>query len=150
MLPQLGLGTVLQNAKGAHYLCLQASCDSVRLTKPAAFLFVPLHRSDEEPDHVVPVVGKKGAVNFIGLSAPATVYARSRSVTFEPNAKSQTVLAGKLTRRGGLFFTDVDGETYRWVADLKAKRALRTAQRLGQSMGRLGFDEFEPFRRGGD
>jgi hypothetical protein len=46
-----------------------------------------------------------------------------------------------------LFFVSMDRQSYRWIADLKQRRALRTAQKLGQGMGRLGFDEFESYRR---
>jgi hypothetical protein len=145
--PRLGLGTVVQNAKGAYFLCLQASCDSVRVKKRAAFLFIPLNATNNTPDHVVPVLGYGGKVDCIRLSAPGTAYAESLSVPFDPDSKTQTVLARKLKRRRGLFFTSACGKTYRWVADLKQRRALRTAQKLGQSMGRLGFDEFEPYRQ---
>ena len=148
--PQLGLGTVVQDSKRAYFLCLQASCDSVRVKKGAAFLFIPLNRTDDASDHVVPVMGRDGTVNCVGLSAPGTAYAESLSVRFNPDGSTQTVLAKRLKRRRGLFFTDASGKTYRWVADLKQRRALRTAQKLGQSMGRLGFDEFEPFRQRDD
>jgi hypothetical protein len=148
--PQLGLGSVVATDKKHYFLCLQASCDSVRLTKSSAFLFIPLVTSSETPEVVVPVLGRGGAVHCIGLSSPATAYAESRSIRFEPNAKSRTVVAAKVTGRRGLFFLSVDGTLYRWVADLKQRRALRAAQKLGQSLGRLGFDEFEPFRQGND
>jgi hypothetical protein len=148
--PRLALGTIVRNAKGAYYLCLQASCDSVRVKKRAAFLFVPLNSTDDKPDHVVPVLSRGAKVDCVGLSTPGTAYAESLSVQFDPDVRTQTVLATKLKRRRGLFFTGADGETYRWVADLKQRRALRTAQKLGQSMGRLGFDEFEPFRQSDD
>ena len=89
-------------------------------------------------------------MDFIGLSAPGTAYAELHSARFNPDVKTETVLARKLGRRQGLFFKSIGGETYRWIADLKQRRALRTAQKLGQAMGRLGFDEFEPFRQGDD
>lgn len=145
--PRLGLGTIVQNRKRAFYLCLQASCDSVRVRKRAAFLFVPLLRNNEKPEHFVPVPGKGKEVVCAGLSTPATAYAQSVSLPFDPDTKTQTVLAKKLKGRRGLFFESADGEAYKWIADLKQRRALRTAQRLGQNMGRLGFDEFEPFRQ---
>jgi hypothetical protein len=145
--PQLGLGSVVRNKKGSYYLCLQASCDSVRVRKRAAFLFIPLNKSEDSPEHVVPVLGKRAKVDWIGLAAPETAYAESLSVLFDPDAKTETVLA-KRAKGGRLyFFETADGEQYRWVADLKQRRALRTAMQLGQSMGRLGFDEFEPFRQ---
>jgi Response receiver domain len=145
--PQLGLGSVVRNVNGDYYLCLQASCDSVRIKKRAAFLFIPLNRSDDSPEHVVPVIGKSGKVEWIGLAAPPTAYAESLSVSFDPDSKTETVLAKKAKGARLYFFKASNGERYRWVADLKQRRALRTAQKLGQSMGRLGFDEFEPFRQ---
>jgi hypothetical protein len=148
--PQLGLGTVIRSSKGAYYLCLQASCDSVRVKKGAAFLFARLNRTSNKPDHFVPVLSRHGEVEYVGLSVLRTAYAESLSVRFNPDAKAQTVLATRLKRRRGLFFTAASGDRYRWVADLKQRRALRTAQKLGQNMGRLGFDEFEPFRQSDD
>ncbi len=44
-------------------------------------------------------------------------------------------------------FTDSCDIDYIWVADLKRRRALRVAQNLAKEMGRLGFDEFEPYRK---
>ena len=41
-------------------------------------------------------------------------------------------------------FASTDNARFLWIADLKRRRALRVAQSLGQAMGRLGFDEFEP------
>jgi hypothetical protein len=149
-LPQLGLGSVVVTDQKQYLMCLQASCDSVRLKKLAAFLFVPLVLSDESPEVVIPVLGSRGVVQFVGLSTPAIAYAQSRSIQFEPDETSHTVLAGRLPKRRGLFFRSVDGTKYKWVADLKQRRALRAAQRVGQSLGRLGFDEFEPFRQGND
>jgi Response receiver domain len=145
--PQLGLGSVLRDKKGTYFLCLQASCDSVRVKKRSAFLFVPMHGTDEKADHFVPVLGRRGKVEYVGLAAPATAYAQSLSILFDPDNKTETVLANKLQKRRGLFFVDASGGIYRWVADLKQRRALRTAQKVGQSLGRLGFDEFEPFRK---
>ena len=149
-IPQLGLGSVVVSDEKSYFLCLQASCDSVRLKSATAFLFMPLAITEEAPEVVVPTIGARGVVHCIGLSAPARAYAQSRSISFEPVEVSHTVIATKLARRRGLFFTAVDGSRFKWVADLKQRRALRAAQKLGQSLGRLGFDEFEPFRQGSD
>ncbi|MGM4998256.1 response regulator receiver domain [Tardiphaga sp. 538_B7_N1_4] len=148
-IPQLGLGTVVMAEGKKFLLCLQASCDSVRLTKPTAFLFMPLVISDDVPEMVVPILGAAGKVQCIGLSSPATAYAETRSIKFVPDAKGRTVTAAKIRGKRGLFFT-AEGEHFKWVADLKQRRALRAAQKLGQSLGRLGFDEFEPFRQKDD
>jgi len=118
--------------------------------KHAAFLFVPLVLSDDLPEVVIPVVGSRGAIQFVGLCTPAVAYAHSHSIWFEPDETSRTVVARRLPKRRGLFFRSVDSTTYKWVADLKQRRALRAAQKVGQSLGRLGFDEFEPFRQAND
>lgn len=145
--PKLGLGSILRDPKGAYFLCLQASCDSVRLKKAQAFIFTPMQVTDEQPDHVVPVIDNRGKLGWVGLATPAMAYAQQLSVRFEPDGQAQAVLAKKSKGRRGLFFSSDTGEKYKWVADLKQRRALRTAQKLGQSMARLGFDEFEPFRQ---
>ena|GEM_PF-1691086 len=147
--PPLALGTIVQDPKGQFLLCLQASCDSVRLTSKTDFLFIPLEEVDESPDHVVPISGK-GASSYVGLSISRKSYARVRSVEFQPSVNSQTVVVTKILRRQGFYFVSTDGVQYRWIANLKSRRALRTAQQLGQDMGRLGFDEFEPFRKSSD
>ena len=148
--PRLGLGSIVKSERGEFYLCLQASCDSVRVKKRRAFIFVPLTRDDDNPEHVVPVRGRGKKVEFVGLLSSNTAYAESLSLMFDPDIASQTVMARKLPKRRGFFFVTAVGKRFRWIADLKQRRALRTAQRLGQSMGRLGFDEFEPFRQDRD
>ncbi|WP_211254188.1 hypothetical protein, partial [Pseudosulfitobacter pseudonitzschiae] len=44
--------------------------------------------------------------------------------------------------------SDANNTDYRWLANLKYKRALRIAQNMSQEISRIGFDEFEPFRKG--
>ena len=144
--PHLGLGTIMQGRNGNFLLCLQASCDSVRIKRPSRFLFAHLEEREDDPDHVIQIV-RKGKPDWIGLGMKRNSYAETVSITFGPSANRDVVIAERLPRRRGFFFCSSDGTTYRWVADLKQRRALRTVQRIGQEMGRLGFDEFEPFRR---
>jgi hypothetical protein len=144
--PALGLGSIVQDLKGSFFLCLQASCDSVRLRTRSSFLFIPLDVAPSFPDHVVPVP-KKGTIDFVGLAISSKSYSRAMSIEFEPSPPSQTVTARKVARKQGFYFVDSSAAPYKWIANLKSKRALRTVQRLGQDMGRLGFDEFEPYRK---
>jgi hypothetical protein len=146
--PKLGLGTVLQDSNGNYLLCLQASCDSVRIKVPRAFLFVPLEvATAEKPDHVVPIKRRGQPPGYIGLLMNKRSYADTVAYKFEADTKTLTVTAQRIRRRSGLFFQTEDGHVFRWIADLKQRRALRTAQQLGQDLARLGFDEFEPFRQ---
>lgn len=144
--PELGLGTIVLDPKRNHWLCLQASCDSVRLETAQAFLFVPLKEEEKQPEHVVPCGISKTGTSFIGLRVPDKGYTKVASFEFEPDPETKTVLAVKNGKRGRLNFKSVEGQKFIWIADLKQRRALRTASAIGQHMSRSGFDEFEPFR----
>lgn len=143
----LGLGTIVRAKDRTFLLCLQASCDSVRITQDTSFLFVPLEERDHLPEHVVPVSEKGKPLQFVGLQTSSKTYSKARSICFRGSDITNTINAERIKHRSGFYFRDVDGETYRWVADLKHRRALRTVQSLAQDMGRIGFDEFEPYRR---
>ena len=147
LLPKLGLGTIIQGKNKTYLLCLQASCDSVRIRVAADFLFVPLEETVGKPDHVVPISYSATEFDYIGLTVSSESYAAAKSIGFSACSETGTVNASRIGKRPGLFFVSSNGVTYRWIADLKRRRALRTVQRLGQAMGRLGFDEFEPYRQ---
>jgi hypothetical protein len=144
--PVLGLGSVVKDQDERYWICLQASCDSVRLDTNTAFLFAPLYEENTKPELVIPVLDDAGKVDFLPLKLEKTAYAKTISVVFTPDENTRTVKATRIRRRKGLYFKSVKRKNYLWVADVKQRRALLIAQRLGQEMGRLGFDEFEPFR----
>ncbi|SHF98130.1 hypothetical protein SAMN05444149_107146 [Pseudosulfitobacter pseudonitzschiae] len=80
--PKLGLGSVIfSDADGGYFLCLQATCDTVR--GAGLFFFVPLEVVDSDaPDIVVPH-GRNGAlINYVGLSVPPKCYTKSLSLDF--------------------------------------------------------------------
>lgn len=146
--PSLGLGCILKDAKCGYWLCLQASCDSVRLTENTPFVFVPLHEAkNDKPDHVIPFSDPNGDAGHLKLDLPNKAYTQIVSLQFSPDETSQTVKATRNQSDMRLYFTDRNGDQYEWLATLKQRRALRTAQGLGVDMSRLGFDEFEPLRK---
>ena len=56
--PSLNLGTVIQHPDHTYLLCLQASCNSVRLEQATAFFFIPVAPSfDDKSSYVVPSPG---------------------------------------------------------------------------------------------
>ena len=144
--PSLGLGTVVMDNGGRYWLCIQASCDSVRVEEPQPFLFVPLVEVLDKGEHVVPRQRNGGQIEHVALSLEDLGYAKGRSIEFSPDPNTERVLAEKRGRPRKLRFKSTNGNTFEWVADLKHYQALNVAQKLGQEMGRLGFDEFEPFR----
>ena len=144
-LPELGLGTIIQAPSNQHLLCLQPSCDSVRLDDKQMFLFVLLEEKNDKPDHIVPC-RTADKTNFIGLKVPDKGYTRVITLKFNPDSTTKTVLAERDEINDGMFFEGANGVRFRWIAQLKQRPALRTVNKIGQKMSRLGFDEFEPFR----
>ncbi len=145
--PKLGLGTIIQGEDETYLMCLQASCDSVRIKNQGSFLFVGLDKKDTDPEHVVPIRPDNAiGFDYIGLSTSSESYRATRTIMFSASQDTETVSAEKNDHPSSFCFKDTEGKKYLWVADLKRRRALRTAQRLAQDMGRLGFDEFEPYR----
>lgn len=161
--PSLSLGTIVQDASGDYYLCVQASCDSVRVTAPQPFLFAKLEIIPEDAissmkdkiEFVVPWKHSGSDKKFVCLKlSDKAPYAALVSIIFPPT-EDEKVVAKKLDN-GTLYFEAATipvgkraekHKRYLWIADVKRKRALRTVQFIGQEMGRIGFDEFETFRR---
>ena len=145
LFPKLGLGTIIQNQDKIYLMCLQASCDSVRIKGERGFLFVPLDEQECKPEYVIPILTGSGEVKFTGLGTSSESYCKARSIVFSPCPNTGTVNAERVDGTD-FHFKDKESNTYHWLADLKHQRALRTVQRLGQQMGRIGIDEFEPYR----
>lgn len=147
--PKLGLGSVIfSDADGGYFLCLQATCDTVR--GAGLFFFVPLEVVDSDtPDIVVPH-GRNGAlINYVGLSVPPKCYTKSLSLDFGViNDAIGHIPICYDDQREIYHVPDANNTDYRWLANLKYKRALRIAQNMSQEISRIGFDEFEPFRKG--
>lgn len=147
--PKLGLGSVIfSDADGGYFLCLQATCDTVR--GAGLFFFVPLEVVDSDtPDIVVPH-GKNGAlINYVGLSVPPKCYTKSLCLDFGViNDAIGHIPICYDEQREIYHVPDANNTDYRWLANLKYKRALRIAQNMSQEISRIGFDEFEPFRKG--
>ena len=152
--PTLGLGTIIkyedQKKKVEYLLCLQATCDSVRINDIGRFVFVRLEAvgNDPKPNHVVPVRDSCGNISYVWLNVPKDTYRSIMTISFK-SSENGTVRAELNQGSNEFIFKDASckNSKYSWIADLKRRRALKTAQSLGQEMGRLGFDEFEPYRK---
>ena len=148
VLPKLELGSVLFSEKRGYLLCLQATCDTVR--GAGLFFFVPLEVvSNDTPDIVVPHGENGTLINYVGLSIPPKCYTKSLSLDFGViNDAIGHIPICYDEQREIYHVRDANSTDYRWLANLKYKRALRIAQNISQEISRIGFDEFEPFRKG--
>jgi len=146
--PKLGLGSVIFSDTDGYFLCLQATCDAVR--GAGLFFFVPLEIvGNDSPEIVVPH-GRNGAlINYVGLSVPPKCYTKSKSLDFGMINDAIGYIPICYDEQREIYHVpDAKNVDYRWLANLKYKRALRIAQNMSQEISRIGFDEFEPFRKG--
>ncbi len=145
VLPRLGLGSVLHSEESGYLLCLQASCDAAR--GDGLFFFVPLDVAKNSPHVVVPHLNANGEHNYIGLTVPSNCYTKSLTINFgdiDPVNGGIPISFNEETNTFRVLCNEKN--EYRWLANLKYKRALRISQDVSQQMSRIGFDEFEPFR----
>ena len=144
--PKLGLGSVLHSKENGYLLCLQATCDTVR--GEGLFFFIPLEASAYAPDIVVPHGNFENKPSYICLTVPEKCYTKSLSLNFGPiDEEIGHIPVSYDSHRKIYYVIGVDRTKYRWLANLKYKRALRIAQNMSQEISRIGFDEFEPFRK---
>ena len=137
---------ILTPDKKTFLICLQATCDTVRRPQLAPFIFAKLKSvdyPDRKPVFVVPAVERDG---FDILEVDENAYTNLDSINFVTDSDLEVVPAVKSRGRRGFYFVCADGKYYRWLGNAKARRSLRAIQSIAQDMGRIGFDEFEPFR----
>lgn len=145
VLPKLGLGSVIYSKESGYLLCLQASCDAAR--GDGIFFFVPLDTTQNSPHVVVPHIGCGSESEYIGLAIPQNCYTKSVTINFGKIDSRKGGIEISFNKEESIFYVQCHGnKKYRWLANLKYKRALRIAQDVSQQMSRIGFDEFEPFR----
>ena len=146
--PRLVLGSIIESKENEYLLCLQASCDAIRVSDGDKFFFILLEEKDRKADHIVPR-GVGGESNqYLGLSAVKAAYTKARTISFPTSGPNggKVVRATKTQDVSEYWFTDSEKKLYRWIANLKPRRAMRSAQQVSQALTRIGFDEFEPFR----
>ena len=141
--PMLTLGTLVKHQK-TYLLCLQPSCDSVRLSSSGSpFWFIKLSKNMERPMLVV-----KHDDKYVGLRYTANIK-NSKLIDFK---RTDTSSGSVFAEREGdkLYFTS-KGEKpvkYQWIADLKVDIARKIGQELANQYSRIGLDEFELSRMG--
>ncbi len=132
----LTLGTIIREIGGdkRYLLCLQPTCDCIRLSKPSTFIFCTLNMATgEKATHVV-----NDGTSYIDLRYKPKVEG-CVTLIFKP---SKGFVSAK-----DLKFTDHPGaQDYRWVAQLKPKHAQRAAEQFARELSRVGLTESEWLR----
>lgn len=135
----LGLGSIVR--RGAEYLvCIQPSCDALRLRRTTQFIFASLTSANSVFDVVVREPA--GANICLKLNAQASTV---QTAPFDPDQNTGRILT--VARESGQAFVSTAGEEFIWVCDLRTLFAQRFAHRIAQNLSRVGLDEFEWQRR---
>jgi hypothetical protein len=134
----LCLGTVVADPDGHYWLCIQPTCDSVRIKSGTRrFPFVPL-ATDAATFHFV--FEDQGSVVRVRLSRkPSEI----EHWTFKPTAAIRAVIASGDPR----CFVTTSGRAFRWVAQLNEGNAQRAAHELGVEQSRVGLAESDWLRQ---
>jgi hypothetical protein len=132
----LTLGTIIRETEGdkRYLLCLQPTCDSVRLENESTFIFCLFKETNgEKATHVV-TEDKKFA-----------------DLIYKPKIENCVTLKFKPTKgvaaANNLDFTDfLNNKVYRWIAQLKPKHAQQAAEQFARELSRVGLTESEWLR----
>ena len=138
--PTLTLGSVVAcEGKADHaFVCVQPSCDAVRIEGARRFAFVPLERS-ENGKLVVRFADKED----VRLAASNRSYDLTHFL-FSGESATGTVIAE--THEDGRYFVAATGERFEWLADMRRLGASRLVQQWASQADRIGLDQFEWLR----
>jgi hypothetical protein len=151
--PHLTIGSIVrmstENAEGGTYmLCTQPICDTVRLRKDTFFSFTTLTPTGQGEDFWLVV---RNDEQHVKLRMNLLTSASTRHFAgFKPDSGTQKITARVDPETGKFVFEDIDGKKYNWVADLDQLKAQRAASEMASALGRVGLDEYEWLRRGGN
>lgn len=135
---RLTTGTIIKSVNDEFLICIQQSCDSVRIDKEEArsFLFLPL------------IEQGKGEAVVVEDQKHLIVDNKSYSIVlykFSPINKEDMQILG--VQQGDQYvFTDKDGRRYIWVAELKEMFAQHIVSAYVSQLSRVGIDNSEWIR----
>lgn len=149
--PKLSLGTVIQGVVSGEYLvCIQQSCDSVRIKPEESrrFIFLPLKNQQDKKN--IDVVTREGG-EYLYFKVDYSNSFKLRTIKFSTN--TGYILA---VWDGSNFIFEPDyssgdfdpaQEKFRWSFDLKDLHAQRILNEFASKMSRVGLDESEWLRK---
>lgn len=132
----LTLGVVIRN-RIKFLICIQPSCDALRLKNDTKFIFLKAEKNEDEFDVVIPCDS-----NFIKLKIdykPENL----ELITFKP--QNETILSKNV--KGYEVFEDIKGNQFKWLGNLKYPFAQRVSNNFAYEISRVGLDESEWLRR---
>lgn len=151
-LPSLTLGSVvkLKHQTDRYFLCTQPLCDTVRIMEDRYFPFIELveAKADKKTENLVIKDGEQTLVVTVSSKPGSRQYEK-----FQPDGSSETVLAEAVLKAKalqGFTFKSKSDQFYWWLGDIDPLKAQRVAVELSGTLARVGIDEYEWLRRGGN
>ena len=145
----LTLGTIIRKGtidNPQYLLCLLPICDTVRLSEKRRFVFCVLdvmnegHSTNQKANHII-----EDTNGFRELLYTPKSY-NCVTLDFEPNSKSNSVIATKDKEKTLSFICKTDKKRYKWIAQLKPEHAQRAAEQFSSNLSRVGLTESEWLR----
>ncbi|MFF7116009.1 response regulator receiver domain [Streptomyces albogriseolus] len=146
--PVLTEGTIVRGRVGQerlYLLCAMPLCDTVRITTPRAFPFVPLKPVSQSDRYNLVALSPEGDRLYLAFS-PKNHYDIVRH-TFAGDTTETVRSKRQKTPSGERFvFYDVSGKPWIWIAELRFQHAHRKLHELGAASTRVGLDESHVLR----
>ncbi|MBB4619958.1 hypothetical protein GGQ96_004118 [Sphingomonas abaci] len=151
--PHLTIGSIVwmraeNEESGTYMLCTQPICDTVRLQKDTFFSFTTLTPSGQGEDFWLVIRTNEQHVK-LRMNLLTTASTR-HFASFKPDNSTRKITARVKPQTGKFFFEDLGEKEYSWIADLDQLKAQRAASEMASALGRVGLDEYEWLRRGGN
>ena len=108
------------------------------LEEAHAFLLVPL-KEEGQPDHIVPFRTAMKETRFIVLKFQTRVIHKLNILSFVQIRKPKRFWLREMSGMEVFVSKAKTIQEFIWIAQLKQRRALRTAGMIGQQMTRFGF-----------
>ena len=135
--PMLTLGSVVKDENtNKYFLCIQQSCDSIRVKQPRKFLFLPLSEK---------VNGKEQPCIIVDSGLHLFVDLKSYNLTqyvLKPDEESKTIRAVQ-DGNNQYVFEVINQQYLRWICDIKKTLALRIVNQYTSQLSRVGVDQPE-------
>lgn len=122
-----------------YLLCIQPTCDGVRLSQETTFPFLRLSiETNENLNSSLSVIDNGEIVRLRTRYKPSNIV----SDVFTPMQRYRKIVSG-LDGNGDYVFKAASGLEYYWLAELRFEHAQREVARLAAEMSRVGLTESE-------
>ena len=129
----LNLGSIIRELSDEkrYLLCLQPTCDCVRLDDDSIFTFVFCLLKEAKGEKASHVIGDTELIYKPKIENCITLKFKPTKGTITPN---------------DLTFVDIDGKQYHWLTQMKTKHAQRAVEQFARELSRVGLTESEWLR----